>query len=187
METVKKAFIEILKPWALGFLSDARFREKMDAKIKNKIKRLASITLGKELGVSSATKLDDIPYNSYELYRKYYEEPVESHFLYDINDYVTTLTSGTMGRPKKYLLPKTALKNNMSNTGLSSILVATHDGEKITFKFGDVAYTNVPGGNQISAHLTDIAKKSNFGFVKNCPDPNLPFQTKVDYFVNNYR
>jgi len=187
MESVKKTIIEALKPWALGFLSDSRYRDKMDAKIEKKIRRITNITLGKELGVSSTTKLDDIPYNSYELYKKYYEKPVEGHFLYDINDYVTTLTSGTMGRPKKYLLPKTALKNNLSNTGLSSILVATHDGEKITFEFGDIAYTNVPGGNQISAHLTEIAKKGNFGFVKNCPDPNLPFQTKVDYFVNNYK
>lgn len=187
METLKKAIIEVLKPRALGFLSDARYREKMEDKIRKKIRRISSITLGKELEVSVTTKLDEIPYNSYELYKKYYEDPRESHFLYNINDYVTTTTSGTMGRPKKYLLPKTAFKDNMGKTGLSSILVATHDGEKITFEIGDVAYTNVPGGNQIAAHLTEIAKKRNFGFVKNCPDPNLPFQTKVDYFVDNYK
>ena len=32
MEIVKKAIVEILKPWALGFLSEVRFSEKMDAR-----------------------------------------------------------------------------------------------------------------------------------------------------------
>jgi len=35
--------------------------------------------------------------------------------------------------------------------------------------------------------MTEIGMKNRVAFVKNCPDPYLPFQAKVDYFVNNYK
>ena len=66
------------------------------------------------------------------------------------------------------------------------MLVSTHDGEKITFEIGDVAYTNVPGTGHLSAYLTDLGAEQNRGWVVQCPDPRLPFQAKVDFFIENY-
>lgn len=186
MESIKKAAVSLLASRALSFLREKNYQQIMDQTVDKKIRKVANITLGKELVVSGSTKISDIPFTSYELYKKYYESPAEAHFLYNLNDYLTSVTSGTMGRPKKYLVPKKALQDNLSKTAFASLLISSHDGEKVAFEIGDNVYTNIPGGSQIAALLTEIGMKMNVGLVKNCPDPNLPFQTKVDYFIDNH-
>jgi len=186
MESLKRSLVALMVPRILSFLEESNYQKKMDEKITKKLGRLRKITLGKEVGVFDSTSIKKIPFTTYEAYKKYYENPREEHFLYELNDYLQALTSGTMGRPKKFLLPKTALIDNLRKTALASLLIVSHDGERVTFEIGDTVYTNIPGGSQLAAILTEIGRKYRIAFVHNCPDPNLPFQTKVDYFVNNY-
>lgn len=186
MESLKRSLVALMIPRILSFLEESNYQEKMDEKIAKKLGRLKKITLGKEVGVFDSTSIKKLPFTTYEAYKKYYENPREQHFLYELNDYLTALTSGTMGQPKKFLLPKTALIDNLRKTALASLLIVSHDGERVTFEIGDTVYTNIPGGSQLAAILTEIGRKNRIAFVKNFPDPNLPFQTKVDYFINNY-
>lgn len=187
MESLKRSLVALMVPRTLSFLEESNYQRKMDEKVAKKLGRLRRITLGKELGVSGSTSLKNLPFTTYEAYKKYYEDPRQQHFLYELNDYLTAITSGTMGQPKKFLLPKTALMDNLRKTALASLFIVSHDGERVTFEIGDTMYNNIPGGSQLAALLTEIGMKNRVAFVKNCPDHNLPFQVKVDYFVNNYK
>jgi phenylacetate-coenzyme A ligase PaaK-like adenylate-forming protein len=187
MESLKRSLVALMVPRTLSFLEESNYQRKMNNKVANKIDRLKNITLGKELGVSGSTSIKDLPLTKYEAYKKYYEDPREQYFLYELNDYLTSITSGTMGQPKKFLLPKTALMDNLRKTALASLFIVSHDGERVTFEIGDTMYSNIPGGSQLAALMTELGMKNRIAFVKNCPDPNLPFQVKVDYFVNNYK
>jgi hypothetical protein len=187
MESLKRSLVALMVPRTLSFLEESNYQRKMDERVAKKLSRMKKISLGKELGVSDTTSLKKLPFTTYEAYKKYYEDPREQHLLYDLNDYLTALTSGTMGQPKKFLLPKTALMDNLRKTALASLFIVSHDGERVTFEMGDTMYTNIPGGSQLAALMTDIGTKNRIAFVDNCPDPNLPFQAKVDYFIKNYR
>jgi hypothetical protein len=187
MESLKRSLVALMVPRTLSFLEESNYQSKMNNKVANKIDRLKRITLGKELGISGSTQIKDLPFTTYEAYKKYYEDPREQHLLYELNDYLTAITSGTMGQPKKFLLPKTALMDNLRKTALASLFIVSHDGERVTFEIGDTMYSNIPGGSQLAALMTELGMKNRIAFVKNCPDPNLPFQVKVDYFVNNYK
>lgn len=170
----------------MGFLQEGRVREKLEKSLKEKFRRASETSIGKKLGITSHSSLEKLPVTSYSFYRKYFESPQEGDFLYPLNDYVKVTTSGTMGKPKTFLLPRTGLWDNLKKTGFTAMLVSTHDGEKITFEIGDVAYTNVPGSTHLSTYLTDLGAEQNRGWVVQCPDPRLPFQSKVDFFVENY-
>jgi len=187
MKSLKRSLMALMVPRTLSFLEESNYQRKMDEKVAKKLDRLKKITLGKDLGVFGSTSLKNLPFTTYEAYKKYYEYPREQHFLYKLNDYLMAHTSGTMAQPKKFLLPKTALMDNLRKTALASLFIVSHDGERVTFEMGDTMYSNIPGGSQLAALMTEIGMKNRIAFVKNCPDPNLPFQAKVDYFVNNYK
>jgi hypothetical protein len=91
-----------------------------------------------------------------------------------------------MGKPKTFMLPKSAIWDNLKKSGLSFMLLSTHDGEKITFEIGDVVYRNMPGGSYISTFLSDTFEKQGPGWVKQVPDVNMSFNDKVEYFIKNY-
>lgn len=183
---LKGILVKGLKMYATSFLKEDRVREKMEESLKKKLRVTSRTSIGRELDASGSASIEDLPLTGYNLYRRYFENPREGDLLYPLKDYIRVTTSGTMGRPKTFLLPKPALSDNMMKTGLSSIFIYMHDGEKSTFEMGDVCYTNVPGGSHISAYNTEIGGRQARGFVVLCPDPNLSFQEKVDYFVENY-
>jgi len=187
MKSWKKLAVDIIAPFALGFLKEKKFQQKMDDRVSKKVQRISRLTLGKELNITGSSKIKEIPFTGYELYKKYYESPMDSHFLFNMNEYVASITSGTMGKPKKFLLPKAALLDNLKKTALASLLITSHDGERVTLEIGDSVYANTPGGAQIAALFTEIGMKNNVAFVKQCVDHNLPFQEKMDFFVKNYK
>ncbi|HIH87815.1 TPA: GH3 auxin-responsive promoter family protein [Candidatus Bathyarchaeota archaeon] len=175
------------KPYALSFLDEKSIASKMEVLIKKKLRTQSKTRIGDALGIGSNTSIEKLPLTSYEFYRKYFESPSEGDLIYPLGDYVKAITSGTMGKPKSFLLPKTGLQDNLMKTGFTVMLLGTHDGEKITFEAGDTVYRNVPGGSHIAVFLTNLFEKNDSGWVKQCPDSDLPFQTKVDYFVDHYK
>ena len=183
---LNKMIISPLERFSLGFLRENPY-DKMESMLRKKIRRMASTGIGRELGVTTQTSQEDLPLTGYDQYKKYYESPEEGDFLFPLDEYVLVTTSGTMSLPKKYLFPKAALSDNMRKTLLAKILLYTHDGEKVTFQIGDTIYANLPGGTQISNHYVDIGGKQSSFFVKRCPDPNMSFDSRVDYFVDHYK
>lgn len=184
---MKQILYPFAKYYALNFLTDKNYFKKQEKLLANKISKQKNTNIGKKMGLHQDVKRESIPYTKYEFYRSFYENPKNDDFIYHLSDYVKATTSGTLGRPKTFMLPKTGLRDNLQKTGFSVMLLGTHDGEKVTFEVGDTVYMNTPGGSHISAFLTDLFEGDNSGWVKQCPDVDLPFEIKVDYFIKNHK
>ena len=180
-----KCLTPLAKAYSLAFLGEKNIEKKQRALLTDKLSKQANTLIGQELG-GSKDSLAKHPLTTYEFYQKYYENPQEQALLYPISDYLVTKTSGTMGKPKKYLLPKPAIIDNMMKTGFAITIISSHNGDRFTFEFGDVVYANVPGGNHISTHNVELGSRRAEMFVKQVPDTNLTFMEKIDYFVNNH-
>ncbi len=184
---------QVLKPFiqrrAFSFLHEKNLENKLDSLLNMKMSMLSKCTIGQKMGVTSTSKLEDLPFTAYNYYLPFFKEPHEGDFIYPVRDYVKALTSGTMGKPKTYLLPKTGLMHNVQTTAASIFFFATHNGEKPTFEVGDVVYTNMPAGNYLSGHIEKNIKKDSNDFVTLVP-PNpdgMTFDEKVRYFVDHYK
>lgn len=180
-----KSLTPLAKSYFLNFLKEKNVERKLQELIDKKTRRFSSTNIGKALNVDSKP-FKETPITTYYFYQQYYENPKEGDFLYPISEYLVTKTSGTMSTPKKYLIPRTAIRENMLKTAFPVVILSSHDGDRYTFEFGDVVYTNIPGGNHISTHNVEIGTKFSDMFVEQCPDSNLGFHEKVDYFVENH-
>jgi hypothetical protein len=185
--TIRKLLLPFLKQYGLHFLNNERIDEYLEQALRKKIKAISKTTIGNGLEINEKSSINNIPITNYGFYNKFFEKPHEGDFIYPIKDYVKLITSGTMGKPKIVLMPRIALWDNMKKTGLSTMLLLTHDGNEVTLEIGDVFYTNIPGGSHMASSLTAMGVKQNRGWIIQCPDNNLPFQQKVDYFVDNYQ
>ena len=178
----------VLQYYSMDWLKNKNYAEKMGAKIRAHIARTSKTNIGQKLGISSNTGIREIPFTHYGFYEPFFENPQEGDFIYHLEDYVRAFTSGTMGRPKTFLLPKKGLWNSISKTGMTFMFLCTHNGDKITYEVGDTVYENMPGGQFISSFYHDIIdKRIQGGWVNQVPDVNLPFQNKIDYYVENYK
>jgi hypothetical protein len=173
--------------YALSFLGEEKIASKMESLVGKKLREQSGTKIGGALGIKAGSTIEKLPLTGYDFYKKYFDTPSEGDLLYPLMDYVKATTSGTMGKPKAFLLPKTGLSDNLKKTGFTVMLLGTHDGERITFEPGDTVYRNVPGGSHIAEFLTSIFERNDSGWVKQCPDSNLPFRIKVDYFVDHYK
>jgi hypothetical protein len=183
----QKLALPFAKYYALSFLDEENIASKMELLVQKKLRAQLGTKIGCALGIKPEASIGKLPLTGYDFYKRYFDSPSEGDLLYPLMDYVKATTSGTMGKPKTFLLPKTGLLDNLKKTGFTVMLLGTHDGEKITFEPGDTVYRNVPGGSHIAEFLTSLFETNDSGWVKQCPDSNLPFQTKVDYFVEHYK
>ncbi|MCW4012356.1 MAG: GH3 auxin-responsive promoter family protein [Candidatus Bathyarchaeota archaeon] len=184
---LKQVLFPFAKKYALNFLTEKNYLKKQERLFNEKIAKQKNTNIGKKMRLDTLSNNASIPCTKYEFYRSFYENPKEGDFLYHLSDYVKAITSGTLGKPKTFMLPKTGLKDNLQKTGFSVMLIGSHDQDKVTFEVGDTVYRNTPGGSHISAFLTDLFDDNNSGWVKQVPDVDLPFDTKVDYFVKNHK
>ena len=190
---MNKHVFRLMKPLiqrkAVGFLKDRDAQSKSRAALRRKLAAMSRCSVGRKLGASPGQGIEKLPLTGYPFYEPFYRSPKEGDFMYPIGDYVRALTSGTMGKPKVYLLPKTGIKENIMKTGPSLFMIGTFDGERSTLEADDVIYTNTPGGSYFTGHVKAAGGGKGPGFGRSVPPDadNLTFQQKVDYFVEHYR
>jgi hypothetical protein len=186
-QLTSRAVSPFLKRYALSFLHEKKIQQKQEQLLQKKFRKIQYTSIGKKIGVRLKSSIEKLPLTSYEFYKQYFDHPNEGDLMFPLDDYVKAMTSGSMGKPKTYLLPKTGIWDNLSKTGLSFMFLSTHDGEKITFEFGDTIYRNAPGGSYISGFLAETFQERRSNWVKQVPKLDLSYHEKVDYFVTNYR
>ena len=185
---VMRAAKPLIKRYALGFLDERNVRVKEEALIKKKIKRVARSGLGKKLGVEQSTKIENVPFTGYDYYMPFFRNPREGDFIYPVEDYVRSQTSGTMGKPKIFLNPKTGVMENLKRSVISLMFICTHDGTRPLLEIGDTIYANLPGGAFIGGQITSNMRGGQSSFIKMVPEDadNMTFKEKADYFVENH-
>ena len=176
-----------LQYYAMNWLKDKNYKDKADRNVQKHLEALSKSNIGASLGITSNTKIHDVPLTFYTFYQPFFENPKYGDFIYPLQEYVRAYTSGTMGRPKTYLLPKKGLWNNLQKTGMSFLFLSTHNGERPEYEVGDIIYQNTPGGQFISSFYYDLYERKDTGWNVQVPDSNLSFQEKVDYFIEHYR
>lgn len=182
-----KILYPFAKYYALRFLNERNVEKRQEGLLREKFRVQSKTNIGRELGITPNSSIERLPLTSYGFYKPFFTNPQEGDFMYPLDDYVKAITSGSMGKPKTYMLPKSGIKDNIMKTGLSFFLIATHDGERIAFEIGDVIYRNSAGGSHLGGFQDDIYQKRDTAFAKIVPDINMSFHEKVEYFIDNYR
>jgi len=177
---------EIIK--IISFLYEESTGEKQEKLLAEKVKKLSQTKIGKELGVKETSSIQELPLTSYPFYKKFFENPSEDAFLYPLNQYIQVITSGTVGKSKPYLVYRGFYGDQaMVETLVSTMILSTHDGEKINFRPGDVCYVNVAPAPYGAGVGLELLKRLGGSLFKMVPeDFNLPFHAKVEYFIKNY-
>ena len=186
-ESLLRVVKPLLESNALGFLREGDIAGKQRDLIDERTRKFASSGIGKKLGIHAGIDWSKVPLTTYSFYYPYFHEPGGDDLLYPLENYVRAYTSGTMGRPKSFLLPKKALQDNLQKTGLAFMFLCTHDGEKIRFEVGDVIYRNAPGGTFLSGFMHQEANSIASRWVKSVPSDELSFKDKVEYFIQHYK
>lgn len=187
-QLVMRAAKPLIKWYALDFLKESNVSAKEEALIKKKIRRVAKSGIGKKLGVEQNTGIGKIPFTGYDYYLPFFRTPHEGDFIYPLDDYTRSQTSGTMGKPKIFLLPKSGVMENLKRSVISLMFICTHDGTRPLLEIGDTIYANLPGGAFIGGHITSGVRSSQSAFIKMVPAEanNMTFKEKVDYFIKNH-
>jgi len=185
-----KMLYGFMKRYALDFLHEEHYERKQEDLLRKKIRKLRNTKIGKSLGVKNYSSFGKIPLTSYSFYREFFSNPKENDLMYPLDDYMKVITSGTMGKPKTFLISKEFLKDNLQKNGFSFLLLSTHDGEKITYEIGDTAYVNLPGAPYISGAILNLFKRNvlTSGWVNLVPEnaERMSYAEKIRYFVRNY-
>lgn len=184
--------IRLMKPLiqrrALSLLHEKNIEEKLENNVSEKIKKLSECNIGKKLGVKRNTPIKEIPLTGYEYYKPFFINPSEGDFIHPLGDYVRTMTSGTMGKPKTYLSPRSGFNNNLRTTGLTLFFISTINHGRPELKFGDTIYANVPGGAFVASFISDAFLEQQSSLFNLVP-PGMhekTYKEKVDYFIKNY-
>jgi GH3 auxin-responsive promoter len=161
--------------------------EKQEQRLEKKLRLLERTEIGRKLGLSDKTKLRDVPVTRYEFYESFFNNPTPQAFMYPLQEYERTRTSGTSGKEKWFIIPREYMTKTIIETAIPMIMLATHDGEKIAMEYGDTVYVNTAprpfvGGVMISLVSGKREKPPLFRVV---PNFNIPFEDKVKHFVNN--
>jgi phenylacetate-coenzyme A ligase PaaK-like adenylate-forming protein len=171
------------KPYQLSIESALEKQTKM---LETKFKHMGRTDIGKKLGISKGTRIEDIKVTGYGFYEPFYKDFHPSAFMYPLEDYVKVKTSGTAGTEKLFVLPKRKIIRAFRETALQSIMSLFHDGEKIALERGDIIYVNTAGSLFAGGTTLSIGSKQN-PFVSLVPNVNLSYSDKVRYFIMNHK
>jgi len=151
-----------------------------------KFEKMAGTTIGDKLNIKEATNLSEIGLTDYSFYEPFFANPDPSAFMHPIENYIRTRTSGTSAKEKWFMFPKSSISRFWRETGIAIIMTIFNDGEGIKFEYGDVCFINVAPRPFLGGYILPLADKTSSGLVTITPDMNLPYQEKIDYFINNY-
>lgn len=188
---LRRMVLNRLKESALDFLREEDVSGKQERLLGSKLDKMKRTKMGKELGIDKASSIEDLPLTTYAFYEKYFLNPSPEAFMYPLDQYTKAITSGTTGKPKVYLLPKPFMMDFLRKEALPILLTVTHDGEEMTFEFGDTLYLNVapaPYGSGLELESFKELIGRSRELINLVPDdPNLSFHEKVDYFIRNHQ
>jgi len=163
--------------------------EKQERLLKKKFKRMKGTKIGDHLGIKDGVRLEDLSVTDYSFYEPFFNSPSQDAFMYPLEAYEKVKTSGTAGSEKWFLIPQNFILKSTFETAVPAIMLATHDGEKITLEYGDTVYINTaprPFAVGVMASLATPAG-GKFPLFNLVPNINLPFEDKVNFFINNYK
>ena len=159
--------------------------EKQKKLLESKFKRLEATTIGKKMGVKKQSSLNELPITDYDFYHPFYNNPTSDAFMYPLDSYVRSRTSGTQGKEKWFMMPKIELKKSVLDTFIPLLFLLFHDGEKSTLEHGDTVYANVATRPFTSGYMGEETAKYNL--INIVPNMALPFKDKVNYFIRNHQ
>ena len=173
----------------MDFLRESNVQEKQEQLVNKKLKMLKPSNLGKAFGIQDSMKISELPLTGYDFYVPFYKNPKEGDFMYPLNEYVKTQTSGTMGKPKIYMAPQVGFKENLKRSGLTLLFICTYDGEKMRLEIGDTIYANTPSGSFIASFMGDSFRANQSSFMKLIPEnaSQMSFEEKVQFFIKNHK
>jgi phenylacetate-coenzyme A ligase PaaK-like adenylate-forming protein len=175
----KRAF----KPYQI---SPDKALEKQNKMMEKKFRIMERTDIGKKLGITKGTKIEDIEVTDYGFYEPFYKNASPKAFMYPLEDYVKIKTSGTAGTEKIFLVPERAIGKAFRETALQSVLALFHDGERINLELGDVIYVNTGSSPFVGGTIVSIGSKNN-PFISLVPNVNLTYLDKVQYFIRNHK
>lgn len=160
--------------------------EKQNIRLRKKFRKMENTEIGKKLGIGSGTQLKDLPLTDYNFYSSFFNNPKPSDFMYPLSEYARVRTSGTSGAEKWFMIPKQVFPKMFRETGIPLLMSLFHDGEKITFEYGDSLYVNMAprpfiGGLNIS--MTN----AGYGIINIAPHINLSYHEKTQFFITNHK
>jgi phenylacetate-coenzyme A ligase PaaK-like adenylate-forming protein len=175
----KRAF----KPYQI---SPDRALEKQNKMLERKFRVMERTGIGKKLGITKGTEIEDIEVTDYGFYEPFYKNAIPSAFMYPLEDYVKIKTSGTAGTEKIFFLPESGIVKAFRETALQSILALFHDGERIKLERGDTIYVNTGGSPFAGGTTVSIGSQKN-PLISLVPNVNLTYLDKVQYFIRNHK
>ncbi len=171
----------------LDFLREERVETKQRELLNKKISNISRTRIGKEIGVSESSRVQDLPFTSYKLYSKYFEAPAPGAFMHPLDDYLRVMTTGTMGVPKWYLLPKTGVREGSADTFLAELASCSHDGKNVMLQEGDTVYVNLAPKPFFTGYTMDYIHDAYSSLIRIIPSAQeTPFPEKIDLFIRNY-
>lgn len=178
-----------MRDHALDFLHEREVAKKQQKLLEEKLRKMRNTGIGKELGLDKITDFKELPLTTYAFYERHFLNPTPEAFMYPLDQYVETITSGTTGKPKKYLIPMAFYNDFLEKTGISAVFLLTHDEKRVNLSMGDTFYVNIPPAPYASGMAIEFLRKRMpaFEIIKIVPeDASASYHEKVDYFVKNY-
>ncbi len=160
--------------------------EKQEEMLSRKFGRMEGTEIGRRLGVRRGMKLEQVPVTDYSFYEDFFKKPPADAFMYPIDEYERVRTSGTSGSEKWFMIPRLTFVKCWK-TGLATLMAMFHDGEKVTFDYGDLVYVNVAPRPFSSGHVLSYLEHETYNIIRLVPNINLSFKDKVNFFIRNYR
>ena len=119
-----KILVELAKSHGTKSRALEKALETQKKLLQSKIKRLENTAIGKKMGVKKQLTLNELPLTDYDFYQQFYNNPTSDAFMYPLENYIRTRTSGTKGKEKWFMIPKVELKKKCSRH-FHSIAIST--------------------------------------------------------------
>ena len=161
--------------------------EKQEKSLKKKFRILENTEIGRKLGVKDGINLQELAITNYNFYEPFFSNPSPSTLMYPLENYEKIRTSGTSGREKWFMIPRSYITKTIIETAIPVVMLSTYDGEKITLEYGDTLYINTAPRPFVGGVMATVAsgKRKKPPLLDIVPNLNIPFEDKVQYFINN--
>ncbi len=173
----------VFKPYSTSVEAALEEQERM---LSRKFSRMEGTTIGSKIGVRRRMKLEELPVTDYSFYEGFFRNCPADAFMYPIDEYERVRTSGISGSEKWFMIPRLSFVKCLK-TGLATLMAMFHDGEKITFNYGDIIFVNVAPRPFSGGYVLSNLEPETYGIIRLVPNINLRFKDKVKFFIRNHK